>query len=267
MQDKKEFVINRSLLAAELNFHPSVNGMLWHIDQDIVLSAVIKTNKDMDFQLEEHAKWEQKDIPTLLGHIPLKNLSGAIGEVLGANYCFLSDQDIRRNPHESGSPDYLPYFTATEEWIKKPTKDAYLHGGFDSKGCKVNEIKFMSVDASSHHDQTSTILVAAWKMEAWSKESWKEHPWKEKKERPQIVGVFYTNALAKTDWKIGSLPKNNGSKPTSSAQLLLSGLEKLRSGWVVLHKSVSPPTRDKDILKYRLDVLLEAQIKSTSACP
>ena len=265
MQDPKEFVINKSLSPASLMFHPTADGMSWYIDQDVMLSAVIKTNKEIDFQFEENKKWELMGIPTLLNNLPIKNLSGATGECLGANYCLLSSCDIRKNPHESGSPDYLPYFTATEEWIKSPKKDAYRGGGFDSKGCKVVGIKFMSVDASSHHDQTSIILVAAWSMEAWPKDSWtkEKDPWKENDLRPQIVGVFYTNALVNSDWKIGSLPKNNGSRPTSSAQLLLTGLEKLRAGWLLLHRSVKPPDRIKDIAKYNLDVFTEFKKNST----
>lgn len=228
-------------------FHPAASGMSWHIDPDIMLSAAIKTNKDVEFQFEEHRKWEEKGMATLLKHIPLKNLSGAVGECLGANYCMLSSQDIRRNPHEAGSPDFLPYFTATEEWIKNPTKVAYKQGGFDAKGCKISDMKFMCVDASSHHDQTEIILVAAWKQHEG---------------RPQIIGVFYTNNLVASDWKIGSLPKNNGSKPTSSAQLLLTGLEKLRTGWLLLHRSVTPPDRKKDVLKYNLNILLEFRNQS-----
>ena len=248
MQDPKEFILNKSLSPSQLMFHPAAGGMSWHIDQHLMLDAALKTNGDMEFQFEEHRKWEEKGMATLLKHIPLKNLSGAVGECLGANYCSLSSSDIRRNPHEAGSPDFLPYFTATEQWISTPTKTAYRQGGFDAKGCKVSDMKFMCVDASSHHDQTGTILVAAWTQHEG---------------RPQIIGVFYTNALVAADWKIGSLPKNNGSKPTSSAQLLLTGLEKLRTGWILLHRSVLPPDRKKDVLKYNLNVLLEFRASLT----
>ena len=242
MQNAAEFIVNKNLSAAQLTFHPPTGSSSWIIDPLLMLQAVIKTNGDILLQMKQNRDWEDMGIPALLKHIPLKNLSGAIGECLGSNYCRLCPHDIRRNPHEAGSPDFLPYFTGTEKWIKEPTKTTYKTGGFDAKGVKISGLKFMEVDASSHHDQTTTILVSAWQ---------------EIDGEPQIVGCFYTNELLNSDWKVGSIPKNNGSKPTSSAQLLISGLDKLRRGWIVLHESVTMPRRANDVLKYGLQLLAE----------
>lgn len=264
IDDPKEFVMNDSISPEDLIFHPDTDGKQWQIDRNAMLLAMMKTNRDIYLQIRANQRWERKGMPSLLNHIPPKNLSGAIGECLGSNYCGMVKCDIRKNPHESGSPDFLPFFSGTEEWITNPKKDAYTEGGFDAKGSKISNMKFMEVDASSHHDQTRTILVAAWI----------EH-----KGMPQIVGSFYTNKLKTSDWRRSKNSENEEASPggqsgnepskkiTNSAILLYSGLLKLRVNWIVLHKSVILPHRNNDIEKYGLHPLRMLQeSNSTSTC-
>lgn len=245
MLNEEEFVINANLSTKDLTFHPPTCGTSWELSPTTMLEAVVKTNREIIIQMNQNNEWEASGIPPLLKHIPPKNLSGAIGECLGSNYCILNKSDIRKNLHEAGSPDFLPYFTGTEKWIKKPTKIKYKKGGFDTKGCKISNLKFMEVCASSHHDQTNTILVTAWQ---------------DFEGIPQIVACFYTNRIKNSDWKIGSIPKGNGARPTSSAQFLKSGLEKLRKGWMLIHQSVSPPQKESDIQKYGLQPLVGRRV-------
>ena len=237
MLDKSDYTTNKSLTPADLVFHPPTSGLAWAFDIDLMLASVIKTNADLKIQFDQHAKWRAAGMVLVLDNIPDKNKSGGIGESLGSAYCMAANSGIRKNPHESGSPDFFPFFEGSRPWFESPTKTTYDIGGFDTKGVKLSTLKFMKVTASSHHTQTSSPLIVAWSYFG---------------ETPQIAGVFYTNKLSVKDWKIGSIPKNDESKPTSSARLLHSGLEKVRAGWMILHKCVELPFEDDAIRRYGL---------------
>jgi hypothetical protein len=237
MLKKSDYIINKALGAEDLTFHPPTGGASWGFDLGIVLDAVLKTNADLKFQFDRHAEWRAAGMVLILDNIPDKNMSGGVAECLGSAYCQMLSEAVRKNPHESGSPDFFPFFEGSRQWFESPTKDTYAGGGFDTKGVKLSNMRFMGVTASSHHTQTSSPLIAAWRYFD---------------ESPQIIGVFYTNRLSSEDWKIGSIPKDDGSKPTSSARLLLSGLEKVRAGWMILHKCVVLPSDPDDVKKYGL---------------
>lgn len=237
MLEKSDYATNNSLTPADLVFHPPTGGLAWAFDTNLMLASVLKTNADLKVQFEQHAKWRASGMVLVLDNIPDKNMSGGVGECLGSAYCMATNGGVRKNPHESGSPDFFPFFEGSRPWFESPTKATYKIGGFDTKGVKLSTLRFMMVTASSHHTQTSSPLIAAWSYFG---------------ETPQIVGVFYTNKLGDEDWKIGSIPKNDGSKPTSSARLLRSGLEKIRAGWMILHKCVKLPSDDEAVRRYGL---------------
>lgn len=238
MQDPKDFIINKELTPDQLSFHPDSNGKKWFFDPEDMLRAVVKTNIDLEYQIRWHIEQRSLEKVLILDNIPDKNRSGGIGECLGQAYCIVTGNGVKKNPHESGSPDYFPMVEESMPWFKNPTKETYIIGGFDCKGVKTQNSNFNGAKASSHHTQTTSPLVVSWRYFG---------------EIPQIIGVYYTNEMDEQDWKIGSIPQNNGSKPTSAARLLNTGIDKLRKGWMVLHKSVVLPSKEEDIEKYKLE--------------
>jgi len=238
MFEKEDYLINKCLSHGDLRYHPDAEGKSFHLDMDLMLRAAIKANMDFEMQIDQFKKWRSEGIVVLWDGILHKNRSGAVGECLGMAYCVLAGSTIAKNPHEAGSPDFFPLLESTRKYVDSPVSDSYRGGGFDTKGCKISDMKFMSVVASSHHKQTNTVLVVAWSYFG---------------DFPKILAVFFTNGLAEEDWKIGGLPKNDESKPTSSASLLKSGMEKIRMGWMFMHKSVALPHGQENIKRYRLD--------------
>lgn len=242
MLDQKDFVINRNLTQDELRYHFDVDGNSYVIDPQLMLRAAIKATGDFRVQIRQFERWEKKGLVVLWDNLLEKNKGGAVGECLGAAYCKLLGDKVVKNPHESGSPDFFPLIEATESFLKQPTDTSYLGGGFDAKSSKVTNWGFMEMEASSHHRNTSTVLVCGWNYV---------------KRVPTIVACFFTNTLNQEDWKIQSLPKNDESKPTSSARLLQTGKSKIRKGWLFLHKSIRPPRENKHVLEWGLKPLLD----------
>jgi hypothetical protein len=238
MQNSKDFIVNKGLAPERLLFHPDSSGKKWFFDPEDMLKAVLKTNADLEFQIKWHIEQRELGVVLILDNIPDKNRSGGIGECLGQAYCMIVGGVVKKNPHESGSPDFFPVVKESMPWFKEPKKDTYTIGGFDTKGVKIQNSNFTGAKASSHHTQTSSPLVVAWRYFD---------------EIPQIIGVYYTNEMDEKDWKIGSIPQDNGSKPTSSARLLNTGIDKLRKGWMILHKSIVLPSKKEDVERYNLE--------------
>lgn len=242
MLEPKDFVINNSLSAEDLRYHADVDGNSYVIDPNLMVQAAIKAAEDFAVQIKQFEEWERQKRVVLWNHVLGKNQGGAVGECLASAYCKLLDDRVVKNPHESGSPDFFPLIENTIPFLKNPTRNAYLDGGFDAKSSKMPELGFMQVEASSHHRNTSTVLVSGWNYIG---------------KVPNILACFFCNSLDKSDWKIQSLPKNDDSKPTSNARLLPSGKHKIRKNWVFLHKSVVPPREKKNIVEYGLVPLVE----------
>jgi len=242
MLKSEEYVTNQNLTKEDLKFHPDSQDKTWFFDLDKMKTAVLKTNMDLYFQFQQHEIWRNDGKVLILDHIPDKNKSGGIGECLGTSYCQITNNNVRKNPHESGSPDFIPFFEDSRYIFDAPTKETYKLGGFDSKGVKLRTMRFMDVKASSHHTQTSSPLVTAWNYF---------------NEVPQIIGVFYTSRLTEEDWKKVSSSKNSNSKLTSNARLLSSGLEKIRMGWLILHNSLKYPHDKKLLIRYNLNLSLK----------
>lgn len=237
MLELKDFVINRNLSADQLRYHADHGTDSYVMDVDLLVHAAIKSSSDFEIQIKKFEEWEANGMVVLWKHVLEKNKGGAVGECMASAYCNLLFNKVVKNPHESGSPDFFPLIEATKPFLDNPTEKAYKDGGFDAKSCKIPGLGFMEIEASSHHRQTSTVLVTGWNYIG---------------KTPQILACFFTNALNKEDWKIGSIPKNDDSKPTSSARLLPSGKDKLRKNWIFLHKSIRPPREKKNILEYDL---------------
>jgi hypothetical protein len=223
------YIVNSNLKKEELLFYN--NEVQLYIDQNDLINAIEEANEDYVRQYQDLSKYKAP----IIKNIPLKNLSGSIGEGLCK---ILSDRwkTITKNPHEAGSPDFIPTVSSSENWTKNPTAKYYPHGGFDTKASYCQDKKFVRVKASSHHDQTTTVLVVQWYLN--------------EKNIPEIIGVFYTNKLTKNDWKISK--GRVGSKTTNAATLTKSGVEKLRYGWIVLNKNVQLPTQKKILVQYGL---------------
>lgn len=206
--------LNRTNEALTYYRDNNTHMMLRHDD---IVQAIINCNLDIKQQYQDA---QSRYTASLLNNIPLKNLSGAVGECFGQHLAKLT-HTLQKNPHESGAPDFLPRVPSAAEWFTTPTKTYYPDGGFDTKASYSKELKFSEVSASSHHDQTTTVLVVQWIF---------------RNNVPEIVGIYFTNELTPSDWK-RSVGKP-GSKTTNAATLTPTGKHKLRSGWLVLHHTV-----------------------------
>jgi len=222
MTTRDQYIINTTLTDKHLTYC-EVGEQVMKFDVDMLIQAIINSNEDFKRQFEDAHKYPA----ALLKNIPLKNLSGAVGECFGQQVAIIA-QTIKKNPHEAGAPDFLPVVPSAQPWFDNPTQKYYSFGGFDTKSSFSNERKFVGVAASSHHDQTRTVLVVQWSYDSNGV--------------PEIIGVFYTNELVPSDWRL-SVGKP-GSKTTNAATLTATGKDKLRKGWVVLHKSVTLPKRN-----------------------
>lgn len=219
-----QYIVNENLSSSNLVYYEGKKK--FRIDINKIIAAIESANADIGQQYSDMNNGAY--IAPLLRNIPLKNLSGAVGECFGEHLCmFLGN--IKKNPHEASAPDFIPIVPSSKKWFTNPTQEYYPYGGFDTKASYTKDKKFTSANASSHHDQTSTVLVVQWTMS--------EH------NVPEIIGVFYTNQLCKKDWKLSK--GKVGSKTTNAASLTAKGMNKLRSGWIVIRDDVQVPTQKK----------------------
>lgn len=209
---------NTKLTSDDLTYFNGPTPMRFDIDQ--LITAVHNTNADIKKQYTD----TQKYIASLLRNIPMKNLSGAVGECYGQHLAIITGNLIK-NPHEAGAPDFLPITDSSKPWIDAPTQKYFHDGGFDTKASYSHNKEFSKVSASSHHNQTSTVLVVQWTFN--------------EKLIPEVIGIFYTNQLTPTDWKL-SIGKP-GSKTTNAAAMTSSGKDKLRKGWIILREDMKLP--------------------------
>lgn len=209
------YMVNKNLTDDDLTYY---NGMRFDFAQ--LEDAVVKANKDFRRQYDDTKNYEAP----LLNNLPRKNLSGAVGEAFGQILAKITGT-LKKNPHEAGAPDFLPITESSKPWFQFPTKNYFTGGGFDTKASLSNNKEFSKVSASSHHDQTTTVLVVQW--------SYSED------EVPEIIGIFYTNKLTRDDWKLSM--GRPGSKTTNAAAMTASGKDKLRKGWIILRDDVKLP--------------------------
>lgn len=257
MYEYKDYIINQSISRDELRFHPDTDGQVNELDTNILLRALIKSNEYAEIQISKFNEWKKEGMPSLWDLIPPKNRSGSMGEMLGVVYCSEAGIKIVKNPKEAGSPDFFPLCEQTEAYMadsdtKKEgdkKKNTYEGGGFDTKGCMISGRLFTSMKPSSHHTQTSSILLSSWDYEG---------------DFPKILSVCYSNEIDENDWKPATQTQNGQSKKiTNSAYFLPSGMEKIRRNWLILHKSVKPPKASEDIFKWRLESFVAFRNKST----
>lgn len=209
---------NANLTDNDLTYYNGDISM--RFDPKQLVNAVITANKDIRQQYEDTKNY----IASLLMNIPMKNLSGAVGECYGQHLARITG-NIKKNPHESGAPDFLPITESSKPWFDTPTQKYFTDGGFDTKASYSHNKEFSKVSASSHHDQTSTVLVVQW---TFSTDN-----------IPEIIGVFYTNKLTPGDWRLSV--GRPGSKTTNAAAMTASGKDKLRSGWIILRDDMKLP--------------------------
>jgi hypothetical protein len=199
------FIVNTALEIARLVFY---TGM--HIDIHAMHESVLVTEKLVNAQL----RGARRDPFNLLNHVPLKNISGGIGQLLAGVYGHITG-GILMNPHEAGYPDMLPNVDAAMPWVANPTT-APFPGGFDCKGNKARTPG--AVTLSSHHVNTGTALLAAWNITDENKVF--------------INGAYFVNNIVPADWKMRGRVNPN-SKTTNAASLLKTGKQKVRDGWIV----------------------------------
>jgi hypothetical protein len=217
------FKVNTKLTDSDRLYYKHKNTS-FTLDVATVELAINNANADFRKQFEDMDKGVYK--APLLRNIPLKNLSGSVGECFGVHLCMLLG-NIQKNPHEASAPDFIPTVPSSKQWFTNPTKEYYALGGFDTKASYSKDKKFTGAKAFSHHTQTSTILVVQWAMSA--------------DKIPEIIGIYYTNKLTPDDWKMSNGKTN--SKTTPSARLNADGIRKLRAGWLVLRSDVVLPKK------------------------
>jgi hypothetical protein len=224
MEDGHKYITNKNLTTQDLAYYADNNDETWVIDINILIDAAKLANSEIKKEVNFN-----KDRPiSLLANIPKKNLSGAVGECLGRSYSLLLNGRLGKNPHESGSPDFIPIVEESSSWFSEPTKDIF-RGGFDTKACLTEKGEFTKVKPSSHHDQTTTILTVQWRHDDGI---------------PEIIGAFFTNSLNSSDWNVSKKPVKEGSKITNSATLKASGVHKIRSGWLFMRGDIKIPSKE-----------------------
>lgn len=217
---KHTYIKNTKLTDADLTYYTGKISMQFDVEQ--LITAATNTNTDIRRQYEDTHKYTA----SLLRNIPMKNLSGAVGECYGQHLALITG-NLKKNPHEAGAPDFLPITEVSKPWFENPTQKYFHDGGFDTKASYSPNKEFSKVSASSHHNQTSTVLVIQW---TFSTDM-----------IPEVIGVFYTNKLIPTDWKL-SVGKP-GSKTTNAAAMTSTGKDKLRKGWIILRDDMKLPQR------------------------
>lgn len=211
---------NNKLTNEDLTYYTGETSMRFNIEQ--LIAAVNSTNADIRRQYEDTKNYTA----SLLRNIPMKNLSGAVGECYGQHLANITG-NLKKNPHEAGAPDFLPITESSRPWFENPTQKYFNDGGFDTKASYSANKEVSKVSATSHHDQTKTVLVIQW---AFSDDN-----------IPEVIGVYYTNRLTSSDWRL-SVGKP-GSKTTNAAAMTASGKDKLRKGWIILRNDVKLPQR------------------------
>lgn len=225
---------NKNTHPDDLIYHFSPEGP-HRLSIELIVSAIELANEEFKKEYEFN-----KNRPiSLINNIPKKNKSGAVGECFGMALSILMDGIIAKNMHESSGPDMIPRIPETIDWILGTKKEYCPFNGFDMKGCVTEKKQFMKVKPSSHHDQTTSVLTVQWMS---SENTFAE-----------IIGVYYTRFLERSDWRMNRVPKNKDSKLTSNAILLSSGIEKVRKGWLAIREDVVLPKSKDAINLYSLD--------------
>ena len=214
-----QYKVNSKLTTEQLTYYREEVSLSFTVND--IIAAIAACNADLTRQYTDADKYPAP----IIKNIPLKNTSGAVGECFGQHLA-IQTKAFQKNPHEAGAPDFLPVVPSAEPWMSSPTKKYYPYGGFDTKASYTNKNKFMSVNASSHHDETTTVFVVQWT--------------KTVDKIPQIIGTYYANNLIPSDWSITQ--SKPGTKTTNGGSLNATGRQKLRDGWIVLHDSVQLPS-------------------------
>jgi hypothetical protein len=223
------FRINKNIHPDDLIYYYSPDGPL-RLEVESMVAALEFCNCEVRKEYEFN-----KNRPvSLINNIPRKSLSGALGECFGVSLSIFMGGVIAKNMHESSGPDMVPHIPETQEWTQGLKKDFCPFGGFDMKGSLTTGMHFMKVKPSSHHDQTTQVLTVQWISTDYT--------------CAEIIGLYYTRYLEKSDWKISRIPKNPDAKLTSNARLLSSGMEKVRKGWVAIRDDVVLP-KNKDLFQ------------------
>lgn len=226
--------VNKNIKSDDLVFY-STPEVPWRLEIDFMVAALELANSEFRKEYEFN-----KNRPvSLINNIPKKNLSGSVGECFGRSLSLFMGGRLGKNTHESSGPDMLPCIPETKDWLLGLKKEYCPFEGFDMKGCVTEKMEFMKVKPSSHHDQTNSVLTVQW---VSAPNTYAE-----------IVGLYYTRHLERSDWKINMSPKKKDSKLTSNAILLPSGLEKIRKGWVVMRNDVVLPKKKDAMNLYFLN--------------
>ena len=155
-------------------------------------------------------------------HIPLRNLSGGIGEALAGMFLSKTNSHVE-NPCPDGHPDILPNNEEARPWIETPKLEDFMgEGGFDMKANIQKSGDSIDTKPAAHHRFTTSVMNVLWE---------------ERNDFPQIIGITYADDLIEDDWSIPSLGKA-GSKTTNSCSVLRGGKRKLRAGWVLMEDNL-----------------------------
>ncbi|MGL5641305.1 MAG: hypothetical protein ACRDDM_03500 [Paraclostridium sp.] len=189
----------------------------FEIDSEIVLQAIISTNKTLC------------DLPTsLFKTIDFKTTSAMIGCVFCESISNITDSIV--NPIEKGHPDIIPSyaFDSSEEELKNfpvglevKCTIGGVSTGANLKSGQSRIDKLTSVTWQAHHQEVDKLMGITWDFISDN----------EVDSFPVISGVFYSNNLSIDDW--GSISGTTG-RNTKVCGMTSSGKDKMGQGWVAM---------------------------------
>lgn len=180
----------------------------------------------------------------------MRNLSGIVGEYLGASLQRFSNGNLHSNLHQDGYPDLLlinnderkKYFESLYTISNgrmyphdKALFSPYLYGGIEVKATcgstptaskvpkpLIGEQRIdlvNSFDWKAHHRETNNLIGILWDFIDLV---------------PTIVAAFYRNDLSLDDWGNIVKPVEGGGRTTSVSIMNSGGISKMCAGWIAV---------------------------------
>lgn len=221
-----------------------------------VLNAVVRANT----LLKTLSDFDWINMASILG---MRNLSATVGEIFVVALERTSGWMLKKNPHQDGYPDLLAMnkvgLLEIERlaWSKnKKDYTSFRTGGIEVKATcwdvppakegqnkpdigdrRISTVK--SHDWKAHHRETNNLIGIFWDFINWV---------------PQIVSVFYSNALTEDDWGRIAKPKEGGGRTTSVSVMAPSWIRKMTAWWVAVIDS-DPAYKSYFNRKYKATII------------
>ncbi len=184
---------------------------------------------------------------SLFRNIDLKSLSGIVGALFAT--CLAENAGAIVNPIEKGHPDIIPLGgkTATEEQLRnypqgleiKCTVGNVLKGSDLGSGDERIE-NLTGITWQAHHREVRSLMGLI--IDFSGSDAGRGR-------YPMITGVFYTDRLVQDDW--GQISGTTG-RNTKVTGMLVSGKQKIGSGWIILENNPHKLTKYQQVLSFNI---------------